>query len=72
MTSTRLRETIPTSLRIHLTQEAQQKGLRVSQLLTQILMERYKFKSVVVADVGMNSATLGDQYALADVVFEDE
>lgn len=55
-TSTRLRETIPTSLHTHLTKEAAEKGVRVSQLITQILMERYKYKT---ADINV------------DLMFED-
>lgn len=52
MTSIRLRESVPTTLYTQLTKEADQKGVRTSQLLTQILMERYKFK--------LENATLDD------------
>ncbi len=58
MSSTRLHHMIPTSLHTKLTQEANKRGVRVAQLLTQILMERYK--------------TEPSEFRVGDLVFGDD
>ena len=60
--TTRIQQTIPTSVYTQLTKEANKKGLRVGQLLTQILMDRYKqsLGQIEYADVNLDDINFGE------------
>jgi hypothetical protein len=60
--TTRIQQTIPTSVHTLLVKEASKKGLRVGQLLTQILMDRYKqsLGQIEYADVDLTGLEFGE------------